>query len=181
MASESAETGTGVPHGHDMAIRGRTVLKSRDAGAARRLKSRTESTFRAAGYEIGESRKPMAESLTSRPTRTSRLCTHSAWWLLARHRDSQTEVLTLTHGGAEMLPVFSFREEAEMYLLSEKSGEDWQARGIGAGELVAVLSGPCPSVQSVALDPLPSMADEVAELVSLDRERFVSRVVRGAA
>ena len=124
----------------------------------------------------------MAESLTSRPTRTSRLCTHSAWWLLTRYKDSQTEALTLTYGGAEMLPVFSFREEAEMYLLSEKSGEDWQARGIGAGELVAVLSGPCPSVQSVALDPLPSMlADEVAELVSLDRERFVSRVVRGAA
>jgi len=81
-----------------------------------------------------------------------------------------------------MLPVFSFREEAEMYLLIEKSGEDWQAREIGAGELVSVLYGSCASVRSVALDPLPSMlADEVAELVSLDRERFVSRVVRGGA
>jgi hypothetical protein len=124
----------------------------------------------------------MAESLTSRPTGSSRLCTHSAWWLLARHRDSQTEVLTLTHGGAEMLPVFSFREEAEMYLRSEILGGDWQIRESGAEELVSVLYGACASVRSVALDPLPSMmADEVAEHVTLDRERFVSRVVRGGA
>jgi hypothetical protein len=52
----------------------------------------------------------------------------------------------------------------------------------GAGELVSVLYRSCASVRSVALDPLPSMlAKEVAELVGLDRERFVSRVVhRGA-
>jgi hypothetical protein len=37
-------------------------------------------------------------------------------------------------------------------------------------------------VRSVALDPLPStLAEEGAELVSLGRERFVSRVVRRVA
>ena len=122
----------------------------------------------------------MAESLTSRSTCSSSLRTHSAWWLVARHSDSQREVLTLTHGGSEVLPVFSFREEAEMYLLMEKLGGDWQIREIGTGELVSVLQGPCVSVRSVALDPLPStLADEVTELVGLDRERFVSRVMHG--
>jgi hypothetical protein len=38
VAGESTETGTGVSPGHDMALRGRAVLKSRDAAAARRLK-----------------------------------------------------------------------------------------------------------------------------------------------
>ena len=124
----------------------------------------------------------MAERLTSRPTRSSRLCTHSAWWLVARHSDSQSEVLILTHGGTEMLPVFSFREEAEMYLLTEKLGSDWQIRETDVGELAWVLSEQCVSVRSVALDPLPStLAEEGAELVSLGRERFVSRVVRRVA
>ena len=123
----------------------------------------------------------MAESLTSRSTCSSSLRTHSAWWLLARHSDSQREVLTLTHGGSEVLPVFSFRDEAEMYLLIERLG-DWQIRETDVGELASVLSEQCARVRSVALDPLPStLAEEVAELVSLSRERFVSRVVRRVA
>jgi hypothetical protein len=124
----------------------------------------------------------MAASLRSKPTVSSTLRTYSAWWLLARHSDSQREVLTLTHGGSEVLPVFSFREEAEMYLQIEMLGCDWHIRETGTGELVSMLYGACASVRSVALDPLPStLADEVAELVGLDRERFVSRVVRGGA
>jgi hypothetical protein len=79
---------------------------------------------------------------------------------------------------SEMLSVFRFSEEAEMYLAIEILGGDWQIMKSGAGELVSVLYRSCASVRSVALDPLPSMlAKEVAELVGLDRERFVSRVV----
>jgi hypothetical protein len=80
---------------------------------------------------------------------------------------------------SEMLSVFRFSEEAEMYLAIEILGGDWQIMKSGAGELVSVLYRSCASVRSVALDPLPSMlAKEVAELVGLDRERFVSRVVQ---
>jgi hypothetical protein len=124
----------------------------------------------------------MAKCLMSRSTVSSTLRTHSAWWLLARHSDSQREVLTLTHGGSEVLPVFSFREEADMYLLMERLGSDWQIRETDVGELASVLSEQCASVRSVALDPLPStLAKEGTELVSLGRERFVSRVVRRIA
>src|SRR5919112_3941934 len=124
----------------------------------------------------------MAESLTSRSTCSSSLRSHSAWWLLARHGDSQSEVLILTHGGYEMLPVFSFREDAEMYLLIEMLGGDWQVKEISAGELVSLLHEKCAIVRSVALDLLPgTLAEEVGELVGLDCERFVSRVVHGRA
>jgi hypothetical protein len=88
----------------------------------------------------------------------------------------------LTHGGSEVLPVFSFREEPDMYLLMERLGSDWQIRETDVGELASVLSEQCASVRSVALDPLPStLAKEGTELVSLGRERFVSRVVRRIA
>jgi hypothetical protein len=91
-------------------------------------------------------------------------------------------VLTLTHGGSEVLRVFSFREEAEMYLLMERLGSDWQIRETDVGELASVLFEQCASVRSVALDPLPStLAEEGAELVSLCREHFVSRAVRRIA
>jgi hypothetical protein len=124
----------------------------------------------------------VAESLTSRSTYSSKLGSHSAWWLVARHKDIQSEVLTVTYDGSEVLPVFSFREEAEMYLLMERLGSDWQIRETDVGELAWVLSEQCASVRSVALDPLPStLAEEVAELVSLSREHFVSRAVRRIA
>ena len=86
----------------------------------------------------------------------------------------------MTHYGYEMLPVFCFREEAEMYLQIEALGGDWQVRKISAGELVSLLHEKCAIVRRVALDPLPGMwTDKVVELVVLDCERFLSRVVRG--
>jgi hypothetical protein len=114
--------------------------------------TRTLIDIASAGYEK-EKAGTMAESLTNRSTCSSSLRTHSAWWLLARHSDSQREVLTLTHGGSEVLPVFSFREEAEMYLLMERLGSDWQIRETDVGELAWVFSEQCARVRSVALDP----------------------------
>ena len=42
----------------------------------------------------------------------------------------------MTCGGYEMLPVFGFREEAEMYLQIEKLDDDWHIRKTSAGELL---------------------------------------------
>jgi len=69
-----------------------------------------------------------------------------------------------------MLPVFSFEEEAEMFLrlgLLEKEG--WRVRETTCGELTSVLYGMCRDVTHVSLDPLPGMV----ELVSLSRKTFV--------
>lgn len=81
-------------------------------------------------------------------------------------------------GGRRVLPVFSFEEEAEMFLrLGGRDGGGWRARETSAGELVSVLCSPCADAGGVALDPLPGMAaDGTAGLAEVDRERFLRRL-----
>lgn len=105
----------------------------------------------------------------------------SPYWLIARNENGRLEVLAtgLLAGAEEALPVFSHKEEAEMFLsLWEVGFDGWQARESTPGELISVLYGPCASVERVALDPLPEMVTQrTIELVSLSRERFVDLVL----
>ena len=104
----------------------------------------------------------------------------SAYWLIAKDQNVRVEVLTIEHGGEEVLPVFSHEEEAELFLGLAGVGDGWRVRQSGAGEIISVIYGPCAGVRSVALDPLPEMvAEEAVELVSLGRNRFVERLVGG--
>ncbi len=92
------------------------------------------------------------------------------------------EALTIERGGEETLPVFSFREEAEMFLELGGFGGGWRVRGSCAGEVVSILCGPCANVREVALDPLPEMLSErTVGLVALDRERFMMRALSRVA
>ena len=65
------------------------------------------------------------------------------------------EVLRATLASCEKaLPVFSFEEEARMFLeLGALDG--WRVREPAVGKLTSVLFGPCAGVRRVALDPLP--------------------------
>ncbi len=102
----------------------------------------------------------------------------STYWLIAKDRSGRVEVLTIECGGEQALPVFSFEEEAELFLGLGGVGHGWWVRESGAGEIVSVLYGPCAGVRSVALDPLPEMvSDEAVALVSLSRKRFVEHLV----
>lgn len=84
----------------------------------------------------------------------------------------------LTFDREERLPVFSYEEEAEMFLRLEGVGEGWRVRETRAGELVSLLCGPCAGVKEVALDPLPGMvAERTVELVSLDRRCFIELIM----
>ncbi len=123
----------------------------------------------------------MAETMvagpgTGRPGRKAA----TSWWLIAGEGQGRLEMLTVGLGGGT-LPVFGFREEAELYLgASRRTG--WRVRETSCEELVSLLYGPCRSVGSVALDPVPGMAhDRTLGLVSLDRERFVGFVMDRAA
>jgi hypothetical protein len=88
----------------------------------------------------------------------------------------------LTCSGYEMLPVFGFREEAEMYLQIEMLDDDWQIKKTSAGELLSMLSGSHAGVRSVTIDPYPSaLSHEAAKPAGIDPEWFVSRVMRGEA
>ena len=100
------------------------------------------------------------------------------YWLIVSNEHGRIEVLTLDC--KQKLPVFSYAEEAEMFLLLEGVGEGWQVTESRGGELVSMLYGPCTGVKQVALDPLPEMvAERTVGLVSLDRERCIRGIMAG--
>lgn len=114
----------------------------------------------------------LTEKTTTRPPPAT-----AVYWLVARGENGRSETLTIG-GDEETLPVFSFREEAEAFLSFGALGEGWGIRRATAGELASILMGPCVGVGSVALDPMPEHAFEgMLRLVSLGRERFLSRLV----
>lgn len=104
----------------------------------------------------------------------------SAYWLIARNENCRLKVLASgLADGEEALPVFSYEEEAEMFLrLGHVRFDGWRVRESTAGELISVLYGPCAGVERVALDPLPEMfVERTVGLVSLSREHFVNLVL----
>lgn len=102
----------------------------------------------------------------------------STLWIISKHENGRMEVFTLSCEGGQALPVFSFREEAEMFLDHGPPDGEWRVTEGAAGHLISVLYGPCAGVDSVALDPLPQMvADGSLPLVSLKRRRFVRHVM----
>lgn len=86
----------------------------------------------------------------------------------------------ITGEGEELLPVFSFREEAELFLRLGGAGEGWGVRETRGGELLSLLSGLCRNVSGVALDPFPELGrTSLLSLVSVGRERFIRRLLQG--
>lgn len=122
----------------------------------------------------------MARIETNQAQRTAKRMPlrESVYWLITKNHNSNIEVHTIKRGREKALPVFSYEEEAEMFLRFGDVGEGWRVRQSRIGELVSVLYGPCASVKNVALDPLPEMvAERFVGLVSLDRERFIERII----
>ncbi len=80
------------------------------------------------------------------------------------------------------MPVFSFPEEAELFLCCETQEDGWRVRESDPDELLFVFSGPCADVKSVALDPLPDMvAGATLALVSISQREFTERLINGRA
>lgn len=103
------------------------------------------------------------------------------WWLIVKDGNGSLEPLTIDGDGGEnveTLPVFSFEEEAEMFLLLAGLRGSWRSRPSGCGEVVSILHGPCARVRNVALDPLPEPISEgTIGLLSLERDRFIDRLL----
>ncbi len=106
----------------------------------------------------------------------------SPYWLLAKRRCGRLEVLTTSLAdGRRVLPVFSFEEEAALFLCLGVQGS-WQVRRTGPGELVSLLYGPCRQVELVALDPMSEVETDVMNgFVSVERDRFVDILLRREA
>src|SRR5215210_3446931 len=84
------------------------------------------------------------------------------YWVIAKDaKDTedgfgQPDLLTVDLDGAgEALPVFSFEEEAEMFLWLQTTEDGREVRETTPGQLVSILYGPCADVGRVMLDPLP--------------------------
>jgi hypothetical protein len=100
--------------------------------------------------------------------------TRRLFWLIVTRAHGSMEVLTIDAGGETVLPVFSFREEVELFLRLQANGADWWPRETTTGELASLLLGLCARVDKVALDPLPSLGErEIIGLVSTSRRHFV--------
>lgn len=100
------------------------------------------------------------------------------FWLITKHENGQMSVLVLNPDGGEeeILPVFSFEKEAEIFLRSEAPRtEGWRVRESTLGELVLVLLGVCAGVARVALDPPPVRVggEAMIGLLSLSRAKFL--------
>jgi hypothetical protein len=97
--------------------------------------------------------------------------------LIVNNDNGPLEVLTVNLGEQETIPIFSFREEAEMYMRFEVRGS-WWVRKTSSGELVSLLFGPYSCVKMVALDPLPDIcAEGMGRLVSVRRMDFALRLL----
>ena len=87
------------------------------------------------------------------------------YWLVIKRTISGMEVLTVDLvGEEEALPVFSFREEATLFLRSrygDTGVDNWWIRKTGAGELLTLLKTRH-DVEKVALDPLPEVVSSAA-------------------
>ncbi len=96
------------------------------------------------------------------------------YWLIARRGVVWTEVLTVEVGGEKAVAVFSFEEEAGLFLLFEDAGPRWRVRKTTAEEMVHVLFGSRAGTRRVVLDPLPTvLGDDANLLASLGRDEFV--------
>jgi hypothetical protein len=112
-----------------------------------------------------------------------RISKDSHYWLISEPRHAQTGALTpglLDAGRA--LPVFSFKEEAGMFLrarggasMGNRTVQEWTAR-----DLLPVLLDPsCVGVEKVVLDPIADVTDAVSAcLLGVSKERFIGRLLK---
>jgi hypothetical protein len=102
-----------------------------------------------------------------------------SYWVIAKDGFGQLEVLTVDLDGAgEALPVFSFEEEAEMFLWLQTTEDGREVRETTPGQLVSILYGPCAHVGRVILDPLPEIGVRMQiSLLGMDRNDFVESVM----
>jgi hypothetical protein len=104
------------------------------------------------------------------------------YWVIARAAKDgfgQPDLLTVDLDGmGETLPVFSFEEEAEMFLWLQRTEDGREVRETTPGQLVSILYGPCADVGRVMLDPLPEIGARMQiGLLGMGRNDFVESVM----
>ena len=102
----------------------------------------------------------------------------TSYWLLVRDGDDGREILTTDlAGGLKALAVFSFEEEAEMFLCLRGSVDGWRVRETTAGEILSLFYTALKETTCVTLDPIPEDSFlNASGLLSISREKFMTRL-----
>ena len=115
------------------------------------------------------------ETLKTEASHGGRRATY--WLVVERGRDRPAVLTVGTSPEEEALAVFSFREEALLFLSGQGLAEGWPVTEVGADELISVLLDSCPA--RIALDPLPGvLGGKMVGLLSMEQERFLGDLLR---
>lgn len=100
-------------------------------------------------------------------------------YVIARHGTGGPELLHVSlKSGEGALPVFSSREAADAFLLSNTLASNWYARESYAGELVSLLLGLYAGTGWVLVDPLSGDLAAEEELAdTMHWKSFVDRLL----
>jgi hypothetical protein len=101
------------------------------------------------------------------------------YWVIAKDGFGKPDLLTVDLDGAgEALPIFSYEEEAEMFLWLQTTEDGQEVKETTPGQLVSILYGSCADVGRVMLDPLPEIGARMQiSLLGMDRGDFVESVM----
>ncbi len=106
----------------------------------------------------------------------------TVYWLICEGTGPQGALVLDLAGLGRTLPVFSFPEEAEMFLRLDGLGGGWYVRAGATGDFFPRLFGPVADVESVIVDPLPgALGDGAGRPVGLGPGRFVDRFLGRSA
>lgn len=102
----------------------------------------------------------------------------TTYWLIVERGPDRPVALTVgAFSDEEALAVFSFEEEALLFLSVQGLAEDCAVTEVAADELASVLLSSYP--RWVTLDPLPGpLGGKLVGLLSVERERFLAGLER---
>ena len=125
---------------------------------------------------MGQGRREKEENLAGVWRSGARVSEEAVYWLICDGTGPPGALVLDLAGLGRTLPVFSFPEEAEMFLRLDGLDGDWEVREGVAGDFFPHFFRPRAGVESVVLDPLPgSMGDGAEGPVGIDPGRFVDR------
>jgi hypothetical protein len=125
-------------------------------------------------------RREKNEGMETLKTEARRERRRTTYWLIVERGPDRPVALTVgAFSDEEALAVFSFEEEALLFLSVQGLAETWAVTEVVADELASVLSGSYPGW--VTLDPLPGpLGGKMAGLLSVERKRFLAGLERRA-
>jgi hypothetical protein len=131
---------------------------------------------------LGQGRREKEENLDGVLRSGAGVSAGAVYWLICDGTGPPGALVLDLAGLGRTLPVFSFPEEAEMFLRLDGLDGDWEVREGVADDFFPHFFGARAGVESVVLDPLPgAMGDGAEGPVGIGPGRFVDRFLGASA